>query len=247
MQLDKLNSMTKYPSILTYHAMGERGILRDKVDIPFDGPALLTEKVDGTNARIILWPDGFYIIGMREELLYAKGDLIINPTLAIVATLKPLAEAMVPSDVLTVYYLEVYGWSVGKNGKQYTGSKTTGCRLFDVATFPNHEKILEMPIEKIASWREHGGQMFCDEEDLHAMAYSQHLLVTPRIGLGLIPSSLRETYDWMNATISMSQAKSDSGAMGRPEGIVVRTPERSRIAKLRFEDYEKTFRVMEAA
>ena len=33
--LGKLNSLTKYPSILTYHALGEKGILQETVQIPF--------------------------------------------------------------------------------------------------------------------------------------------------------------------------------------------------------------------
>ena len=33
--LGKLNSMTKYPSILTYHALGDKGVLQDAVQIPF--------------------------------------------------------------------------------------------------------------------------------------------------------------------------------------------------------------------
>lgn len=71
--------MTKYPSILTYHKLGEKGKLLDEVQVPFDQPAILAEKIDGVNSRIIIFPDGLYIIGSREELLYAKGDLIGNP------------------------------------------------------------------------------------------------------------------------------------------------------------------------
>ncbi len=35
--LVKLNSMTKYPSILTYHALGDKGMLQETVQIPFEG------------------------------------------------------------------------------------------------------------------------------------------------------------------------------------------------------------------
>ena len=51
--LRKLNSATKYPSIPTYHALGERGMLLDE-HASFDGQSILaTEKVDGTNSRTI--------------------------------------------------------------------------------------------------------------------------------------------------------------------------------------------------
>ena len=49
--LGKLNSMTKYPSILTYHNLGDKGILQETVQIPFEGRVIGTEKVDGTNTR----------------------------------------------------------------------------------------------------------------------------------------------------------------------------------------------------
>jgi hypothetical protein len=55
--LDKLNSMTKYPSILTYHALGDKGVLQETVQIPFEGRIIGTEKVDGTNARLIFCLD----------------------------------------------------------------------------------------------------------------------------------------------------------------------------------------------
>lgn len=60
--------------------------------IEFNGPVTLTEKVDGTNSRIIVLPDGSYLIGSREELLYARGDLIGNPALGIVDALRDVAE-----------------------------------------------------------------------------------------------------------------------------------------------------------
>ena len=56
--LGKLNSMTKYPSILTYHTLGDKGVLRETVQVPFAGRVLGTEKVDGTNCRLIFCPDG---------------------------------------------------------------------------------------------------------------------------------------------------------------------------------------------
>jgi hypothetical protein len=243
MDLNKLNSMTKYPSILTYHALGEKGTLKNEVLVPFNGPAILTEKVDGTNGRIILFPDGLFIIGSRDELLYASGDLIKNPSLGIVNTLEPIAKRILPSHVPIVYFLEVYGGNVGNNCKQYTGNKMFGCRLFDVAIIENEKEIMEMPIEKIASWRDHGGQTFGNEDVLKDISSSYCIPLTPRIGVDAIPTDIKETYDWMKTKIVSTLAALDPNALNRPEGIVARTPDRSTITKLRFEDYERTFRV----
>ena len=55
--LGRLNSITKYPSIPTYHPMGDRGELRDG-PLPFRGTVIATEKVDGTNSRVILLTSG---------------------------------------------------------------------------------------------------------------------------------------------------------------------------------------------
>ncbi|WP_236142941.1 RNA ligase family protein [Nostoc sp. CMAA1605] len=100
--LNKLNSLTKYPSIPTYHALGEKGKLLEET-VTFDGEVILTEKVDGTNSRIILLPDGNYVLGSREELLFAKGDLIGNPALGIVNSLKGVADLLPQSqDCITV-------------------------------------------------------------------------------------------------------------------------------------------------
>ena len=240
--LREINSMTKYPSILTYHKRGDRGKLLDEVLVPFDGPAILTEKIDGVNGRIIMFPDGLYIIGSREELLYGKGDLVGNLQLGIVDALKPIAERLIPSGVLTVYFFEVYGGTVTKNSKQYTGNKLVGARLFDVATVQNHDKILDMPIEKIAAWRDNGGQTFYNESSLVGLSYRMSLALTPRLGVFDIPTDFRHTYDWIGYVITTTRAALDNSALGRSECIVIRTADRSKIAKIRVEDYERTFR-----
>ncbi len=61
--VEKLNTATKYPSILTYHNLGEKGSLveshvEDKVFESFD-ECYITEKIDGTNARIIFTEDDY--------------------------------------------------------------------------------------------------------------------------------------------------------------------------------------------
>jgi len=238
-EINKLNSMTKYPSILTYHKIGERGRLLDEIQVNFEGKkVILTEKIDGVNGRIILFPNGLYIIGSREELLYAKGDLIGNPQLGIVDVLKPIAEKLAPHLWIAVFYFEVYGGNVTKNSKQYTGSGTVGVRLFDVTIVPNSDKILELPIEKIAAWRDNGGQAFYTENSLQNLG----LPLTPRIGEDCVATGLVETFDWLKSKIKKTQVGLDEGAQGRPEGLVVRSADRSKIAKIRFEDYERTMR-----
>ena len=160
--LTALNSLTKYPSIPTYHTLDPaNGGLLDET-VPFTGTVIGTEKVDGTNSRIISLPDGNYLLGSREELLYAKGDLIGNPAQGIVAALREFADALAPvtDDVIRVHYVETYGGKVTAASKQYTGSRAVGFRLFDVAVLSDHATLLALPAQQISTWRETGGQQY---------------------------------------------------------------------------------------
>jgi hypothetical protein len=66
MDIRKLNSLTKYPSIPTFHDLGPRQrLLETHLALP-DQTLLFTEKVDGANARMV-FVDGTYFIGMRKE------------------------------------------------------------------------------------------------------------------------------------------------------------------------------------
>src|SRR5262245_53731373 len=117
--LAKLNSLTKYPSILTYHRLDPRtgGLLEEATH--FSGAVIGTEKVDGTNSRIICLPDGNYLLGSREELLYARRDLIGNPSLGIADALKETAERLCTTrrPGITVFYFEVFGGKVTASSK----------------------------------------------------------------------------------------------------------------------------------
>lgn len=243
LNLDRINSMTKYPSILTYHKMVDKGKLSNEVRVPFDSPAIVTEKINGVNARVIMYPNGFYMVGSRDEFLYARGDLLRNMQHGIVDSLKEAVRRIVPGNDLMVYYFEVYGGNTTKASKQYTGHERMGCRLFDVAIFRDYDDILDMPIERIASWREGGGQTFLGENMLTQVGFCADLDITPRLGLMEVPVDLVEAHEWMKTIIPNTLASLDGSAKGRPEGVVIRTPDRSRIAKLRFEDYERTMRM----
>ena len=241
MDLEKLNSATKYPSILTYHEMGDRGRLVPTVQVPFPAGQTvhLTEKVDGTNGRIVVLPNGLrrYIIGSREEFLFAQGDLIWNTTYEIKAVLEPIAERIhINPERIVVYFFEVYGAGLPA-AKQYTDKKAIGVRIFDVCTVS--PEILEKPVQQIASWRDHGGQWFWREEEIDLAAGSIRVDRTPSFGSAeSLPTSIQNTYDWMKA---FEKSRCDlGGGQGRAEGVVARIADRKAVAKLRFEDYDRT-------
>ncbi|HEY9694107.1 MAG TPA: RNA ligase family protein [Oculatellaceae cyanobacterium] len=243
--LKKLNSLTKYPSIPTYHALGERGKLSEAVQVNFANQFIIgTEKIDGTNARIICFPEG-YILGSREELLYAKGDLIGNPAMGIVEALKPLAERIynkTVSNSITVYYLEFYGGKITTASKNYTSKGTTGYKLFDCALIQNPEALLTRRLEDISLEREKGGKYFLPEESLSITAKDINVELTPRLfeaDGAEFPQDIQATYKLLS-DYSKSLSVLDSNSKGKSEGVVLRTKDRKAIAKLRFQDYERT-------
>ncbi|MFI8301518.1 RNA ligase family protein [Streptomyces nigra] len=241
-----LNTATKYPSIPTYHALDPKngGLL--EAPTTFDGDVILTEKVDGTNGRIVLFPDGDYFIGSREELLHARGDRIANPSLGIVEALAPLADRLKPRDEhrqILVFFLEVYGHKIGGAAKQYTSSGRVGYRLFDIACLlPD---VLEWDRAQISAWRESGGQRFCTEATLQRAANAEAIELTPRLGLvpgAEVPASVEDMAAFLAGRLPETRAALDEGAGGGPEGIVLRSADRSVIAKARFQDYRRTLK-----
>lgn len=249
--LKALNSLTKYPSIPTYHQLDPRnGGLLD-TPITFTGEVIGTEKVDGTNSRIILLPDGGYLLGSREELLYASGDLIGNPALGIVDNLGPVADNLPPidsgfdGDTALVYYLELYGGKIGGQAKQYTTRGSIGWRLFDVALISGLSEKLSWPAERISGWRDSGGQEFANEATLRDDADQAGLELTPRLfrkDAIAVPGSIENMHEFLIDQLPATQVALDGSAQGRAEGIVLRTPDRSVIAKARFQDYERTLK-----
>lgn len=257
MDLKKINTLTKYPSILTYHKLGERGRLTEELseDKGFhdSDKVYVYEKVDGENSRIILFKNSYneidYLIGSREELLYAKGDRIGNPYGNIAEFLRPLADQIqegifLKGDwALTAIYQESYGGKT-KAASNYTDRKTQGYRVFDVFSLNQVEldSLMDLSQEKIAEWRDQGKQPFYNEVekkrfvDSHKLEYAPLLDIVKGINFS---KALDGTFEILKQ-FDKTQVGIDS--TGKSEGIIVRTSDRKQIRKIRFEDYERTFR-----
>lgn len=250
--VDRLNSLTKYPSIQTYHEI-DRGCLKENLtdNEGFgDETVYITEKVDGTNGRILIY-NGDYIIGSREELLYRKGDTFGNPSQGIVDIMKPFAENLVSrvkaDNMLYVFYGEVYGSNIN-GAKQYTKHRNANVRFFDEIQFDeDFETLMDRPIEHISLWREHGGQPFIDilnfRDDLVNLGYRDNIV--PAIGKcsgSDIPTIRAEAYEWLKQYEDTYATIDKERFAGRAEGVVIRNSSRSMIRKLRFEDYERTLK-----
>ncbi|EWM19709.1 RNA ligase family protein [Kutzneria sp. 744] len=245
--LAALNSMTKYPSIPTYHRLDPSNGNLSEPTVPLHGQVIVTEKIDGTNGRIISLPDGSYLIGSREELLYAQGDLLANPAHGIVAALKPIADRMehATHDSIRVHYLEVYGGSIGKMARQYTGGNRVAVTMFDCAAIDDYADLLSWPIERVSTWRDTAGQHFLDEDELTDEARQHGLDLVPRlftIDATALPTTIADARAWLSTTLPRTLVALDNGAGLQPEGVVLRTADRRLIAKARNQDYVRTLR-----
>lgn len=253
--LRKLNSATKYPSIETYHVLGEKGRLTEALgpfaDFDPDEEIVLTEKVDGTNIRIVVMPDGDWFIGTREDLIYAAGDRIIPSALnGATHVAIPYAEraaqwmrGLPDLGRIEVLYMEVYGHKIGAAAKNYTRGTEMGARLFDIAYVD--PGVLVEPLEEISSWRDHGGQRWAIEPVIQRASEALQVPCTPRLGTvkaGDLPTSLETAQEWLRTMLPGTQVSLDETGLRNAEGIVLRTKNRSHIAKARFEDYARTLK-----
>ena len=208
--LAQLNTLTKYPSILTLHALGERGRLTTDFTTPalFAQPLTATEKIDGTNARLLVFADGSYVVGSRENLLTVSGDLLFDPAVGIVDGLRRLVFPQFADEhghlpwlvyhtaagqpaPLTVLFGEFYGGKVTGSSKHYGPPEQVGFRVFDVVAFPDADALvaqLQADIRDLSTWREaetpaglRYGQPFLSETALAAYLAQVGLPAVPKL------------------------------------------------------------------
>ena len=263
--LDKINSLTEYPSILTYHKLGDKGSLLNELyeENRFGKNELLevTEKIDGTNMRLILTNDD-YMVATRSNIVYAKNDRICNEK-----AVKPVLDTCdylinsfsndKLSDVILVVFGEVYGYNICDGTKVYCSDPNPDSmkfRVFDVRAFPcsEIENILDKDIEEISKFKNYSNKYWLDYYELDEFCNQYNLERTPilfRINEIILPTDFDKTYEWMqqfknsNSIIGIPiDDKQYNPKFGKAEGIVIRNKDRSVISKLRFEDYERTIK-----
>ncbi len=242
---EKINTLTKYPSILTLHQLGEKGRLKNELTTPIQGEKMYaTEKIDGTNARIICYGSE-YLIGAREFILHHSHDLYFDNAQGIVDGLKELHVKIPQTELFTVIYGEFYGGKTSANSKWY-GQDRNGFRVFDIAVY-NDLSMLEMSQHEISKWREseseYGikyGQNFLTRSEMQTQ-FSDFELV-PLVEFELGDMSHKVVLDNLKKFIPTTNVALSENALKKSEGVVLRNESRSKIVKVRFEDYERTLR-----
>jgi hypothetical protein len=241
----KINTLTKYPSILTLHQLGEKGKLKNELTTPIENEVLYaTEKIDGTNARIICFGDE-YLVGAREFILHHSADLYFDNSQGIVEGIRNLGIRIPKTELLTVIYGEFFGGKTSANAKWY-GQDKNGFRVFDIAVY-NDLSILELSQEEISRWRE--------RETEFGIIYGQNFLTrfemlnrftdfdfVPVVDFDLGDLSHKAILENLKHFIPTTRVALSCNATKRAEGAVLRNECRSKIVKVRFEDYERTLR-----
>lgn len=250
----KLNTITKYPSILTYHELGKKGTVTEALTpqkhiLSSDEILQGTEKIDGTNARIVICGQD-YLIGTREEFIYAKGDRIKNDKESILVNCIDVAERIISNNnsdnKLLVIYGENYGKNIGRNYKNYS-SKETAFRVFDMwsMAIEKVEELLNIDLEKLSTWRENGNQPYFEIEDLEDYCELYGLEKVPvlfSIKQKDLPIGIKDMYDFLTQFTS-TKVSLDLNLSGKSEGFVIRNSNRTYIKKIRFEEYQKTLNI----
>lgn len=242
---EKINTLTKYSSILTLHQLGEKGRLKNELTTPIQGEKMYaTEKIDGTNARIICYGSE-YLIGAREFILHHSHDLYFDNAQGIVDGLKELNIKVPQTEKFTVIYGEFYGGKTSANSKWY-GQDKNGFRVFDIAVYDDLS-ILELSQQEISKWREREtengiiyGQNFLTRSEMQTQ-FSDFELV-PLVEFELGDMSHKVVLDNLKKFIPNTNVALSENALKKSEGVVLRNESRSKIVKVRFEDYERTLR-----
>lgn len=243
----KVNTLTKYPSILTLHELGDRGRLEDTQTTPLAGEKLYaTEKIDGTNVRIVCWQGEYHLVGSRENILHFSGDLYFDPAQDIVTSLNELRVYPPQTQYLTVIYGELFGGKLSANSAWY-GRGAKGFRVFDIAVFKNLD-ILDRPLSEISAWRE--------TKTDKGMIYGQRFLTmsearrqfpmfdyVPEVSFDPGDYSHEAISQGLHASVATTRVALTDAATRKAEGVVLRTEDRSKIVKVRFEDYARTLRL----
>jgi len=252
--VEKINTLTKYPSILTLHKLGKNKILLDELTTPIRGEEMFaTEKIDGTNIRL-LFCGNERIVGTRENLFtfnHSDFNHVPEHLFSSIEYVRPFYEKQkwnqrFETNKLTVLYGELYGGNIGPNAKNY-GTSKVGFRLFDVAIYDDLS-VLELNRDKISKWREREtengiiyGQTFLTRAEIKEQ-FPQFELVPLIPEVDLADYSHRGVLEGMARVLPLTCVALAPNDYMRPEGIVLRNADRSKIVKVRFEDYERTLR-----
>jgi hypothetical protein len=252
--LAKLDTATKYPSIETYHKLGERGRLLDELNHqwPDDEIVHVSEKIDGMNGRLIFLPgrNAPWIAGTRDQLVAASSDVIWDNAQGVAgALLGPNAPKpwMLPNYILEdsyvfVTYFEVYGHKSTPHWNEYSpDGREPMIRLFDAQFFQQDWLQNFKSVEDVARSRDSDGGIWFVKDMLENLAEALNVRCVPDLWTGPGADLPKDVLNMDRFMFGLGRdTKAGVNGSGRSEGIVLRTAGRKVIAKARRQSYDKT-------
>jgi len=249
--LELLEAVTRWPSIKSYHKMDEHGRLIDELRFPeIAGEAVYaTEKVDGSNVRVVVDSLLRVSVGTRNQLVMFRGEAAAQDSMGVVGALRGLPRSLSISGRpspghVRAYYGELYGGAINGHG-HYTQDKTRmQWALFAIADF-DIEALSQLERAEIAARRR-----LLTTDGVHAEGrLGEYVMIhgggedsptVPYLGRRHAPpATVAEAAEWLAHVLGpVTRAAIGDAKPGKPEGVVITGVESGLIAKLRVKDYE---------
>lgn len=264
---EKINTFTKYASILTMHQLWDKWVLKDELTTDISWETMYaTEKIDGTNVRIVYYK-WEYLVGSRDEILYYSEDLYYAQNLGIVDRLHHIIEQELwtpelwdwiwnsvslseenSDENMYIFYGELFGGNIGKYWKEYGGKNDFWFRLFDIVEVkPEEFEIMYEELPRVSSWREHSigtaleyGQNFLSVHDRESRF--PHFQYVPTLELNFESYEHNHVLEKLEEVLPETMVKLTDDWLGQSEWVVLRNHNRTKIVKVRFQDYKRTLK-----
>lgn len=221
--LGRLLSRTNPPPVPDFHEKDDDG-RPIGIAVRPSGDVIAVENIEGVNVRLIQAPDGSYLIGDDKRWLSAAGDLIANPSLGVVAAVRPAADRLhklaKPAEWKVVFGVVFGGKAPG--AERYTSRRETAYRVTDVAKLTDD------------------GLRYLTESELLGFAADAGLTLAPRVArfpARDLPVRPEATRDFLEELLPGSKCRLDANADGDPVGVILRTHDRAWVAGVTFDDY----------
>ena len=235
--IQKLDLLSRYPRIPSYHKKTAKGLLTEVVSVELleTEKYYVTELISGSHVRVIISGND-YIIGDRISLLYAKGDrlgysnrLITNPVM------ESLRGLHLNSESIFVLNFIVYGAPGLEGSERYSEDGSIGFRLHDVEEM--RLSNFEFPLDELMalSWDDRDG--FLGVTDLKKFAKDNKFVLVPALRTLGGKAFPIDRISGLKFLQKFPMTKVGLNTKGSPKGIVVRSEERDSAFKMIVDDY----------
>lgn len=240
--IDRLNILTQYPEIQDYYCVpnNDESTTSDKKDLKNEFSVYITEKIEGTHARIVVFTneDGYladFFIGDKDSLIFAKGDRtavdqhqIIPYCIDVIDAIRnkefQSQKAAFEPDSMYVFYGQI------PTVNNRTGSKRLDFRIFDILT-AQIDDVLVMLNQSVDSpqfikWKSDNNKNFLRFPSMRIFLFT----------LGLAPVKFINQIFGKDLSKMLKDLKHEFSKNGEPKAVILRNETRTIIKKVCFEE-----------